>query len=60
MKVRIRFDDWHIEVDNSSTVEDINKAVLDILMFKGIKNNLILNIEVIDDDQIKTNKECVS
>ena len=49
-----------MEVDDSSTIEDISKLVLDILMFKGIKNNLTLNIEVSDDSQVKVSDECVS
>ena len=60
MKVKVKFNDWYMEVDDDSTAEDINKVVLDILMFKGIKNNLTLNIEVIDENQVKTNDECVS
>jgi len=60
MKVKIKFKDWVMEVDDSSTIEDISKLVLDILMFKGIKNNLTLNIEVSDDSQVKVSDECVS
>ncbi len=60
MKVKITFDEWYMEVNDDSTEEDINKIVLDTLMFKGIKNKLTLNVEIVYDNQDKVEEECVS
>ena len=60
MKVKITFDEWYMEVNDDSTEEDINKIVLDTLMFKGIKNKLTLNVEIIYDKQDKLEEESVS
>ena len=60
MKVKITFDEWYMEVNDDSTEEDINKIVLDTLMFNGIKNKLTLNVEIVYDNQDKVEEECVS
>ena len=60
MKFRIKFDEWYIEANDDSTIEEITRIVLDTLIYKGIKNNLTLTIEVVKDENTKDNKKCVS